>query len=137
MNHWLLKSEPATYSWDQMVKDQQTHWNGVRDHQAAFNLKAMRVGDHAFYYHSGEERAIVGLVEIVKEAYPDPSDPEHRFVMVDVRAIGPTPRTVTLAAIKQEPKLADFKLVRQSRLSVVPVTAAEWNIVSKMAGIAG
>lgn len=136
MRHWLLKSEPSAYSWDQLVKDGRTHWNGVRNFQAANNLKAMKVGDRAFFYHSGEGPAIVGMAEIVKEAYPDPSDKEGRFVMVDVKPVAPVKTPVTLAAIKAEKKLADFALVRQGRLSVVPVTAEEWRLLCKMAGVA-
>jgi predicted RNA-binding protein with PUA-like domain len=136
MRYWLLKSEPSTYSWDQLVKERRTHWDGVRNHQAANNLKAMQRGDRAFFYHSGEGPAIVGVVEIIKEAYPDPSDKEGRFVMVDVKPLHPVKAPVTLAAIKAEPKLAQLALVRQGRLSVVPVTAEEWRILSKMAGLA-
>jgi len=135
MQYWLLKSEPSSYAWEQLVKDGRTHWNGVRNFQAAKNLKTMQRGDQAFFYHSGEDRAIVGTCEIVKEAYPDPSDPEGRFVMVDVKALKPVKTPVTLAAIKAEPKLKDLALVRQSRLSVVPVAAAEWKILAKMAGL--
>ena len=125
MRTWLLKSEPFKYSWDQLVRDRRTHWDGVRNHQAANNLKAMRVGDRAFFYHSNEGLAIVGIIEVVKEAYLDPSDPEGRFVMVDVRPLEPVRTPVTLAQIKAEPQLANLALVRQSRLSVVPVAAAE------------
>ena len=135
MSYWLLKSEPSSYAWEQLVKDGRTHWNGVRNFQAAKNLKSMKRGDQAFFYHSGEDRAIVGTCEIVKEAYPDPSDPEGRFVMVDVKALKPVKTPVTLAAIKAEPKLKDLALVRQSRLSVVSVADAEWKILAKMAGL--
>ncbi|HXP31832.1 MAG TPA: EVE domain-containing protein [Stellaceae bacterium] len=135
MNYWLLKSEPSSYSWDQLVKDGRTHWDGVRNHQAANNLKAMKRGDRAFFYHSGEGPAIVGVAEIVKEAFPDPSDEGSRFVMVDVRPLQAAKTPVTLAAIKAEPKLAQLALVRQGRLSVVPVSAEEWRILSKMAGL--
>jgi predicted RNA-binding protein with PUA-like domain len=135
MQYWLLKSEPSSYAWEQLVKEGHTHWNGVRNFQAANNLKAMKRGDHAFFYHSGEDRSIVGTVEIVKEAYPDPSDPDGRFVMVDVKALKPVKTPVTLAAIKAEPKLKSLALVRQSRLSVVPVADAEWKILCKMAGL--
>lgn len=136
MRYWLLKSEPSAYSWDQLVRDGGTHWNGVRNYQAANNLKAMARGDRAFFYHSNEGLAIVGIAEIVKEAYPDPGDKTGRFVMVDVKPVQRVTRPVTLAAIKAEPKLADFALVRQSRLSVVPVTAAEWRLICKMADVA-
>jgi predicted RNA-binding protein with PUA-like domain len=135
MAHWLLKSEPFKYPWSQLVADGRTHWDGVRNHQAAINLKAMRVGDRAFFYHSNEGKEIVGIAEIVREAYPDPSDPAGRFVMVDVAPVGPVPKPVTLAAIKAEPALATFALVRQSRLSVVPVSDTEWALIVKMAGV--
>jgi predicted RNA-binding protein with PUA-like domain len=135
MRYWLLKSEPSAYSWDQLVKDGRTNWSGVRNFQAASNLKAMKNGDRAFFYHSNEGLEIVGIVEIVKEAYPDPSDKQGRFVMVDVRPLQPAKKPVTLAAIKAEPKLADLALVRQSRLSVVPVAAEEWRLICKMAGV--
>jgi predicted RNA-binding protein with PUA-like domain len=137
MRHWLLKSEPSVYSWDQLVADGGTHWNGVRNHQAANNLKAMKKGDRAFYYHSNEGLEIVGIVEIVKEAYPDPSDESGRFVMVDVKPLQPVKKPVTLAAIKAEPKLAAFGLVRQGRLSVVPVADDEWKLICKMGGVKG
>lgn len=134
MAYWLVKSEPHKYSWDMMVKDGRTHWDGVRNHQAAINLKAMQVGDKAFFYHSNEGKEIVGIVEIVRTAYPDPSDPAARFVMVDVAPIRPVKRAVTLAEMKAEPSLADLALIRQSRLSVVPVSDAHWAIICGMAG---
>ena len=135
MQYWLVKSEPSSYSWDQMVADGHTHWSGVRNNQAALNLKAMKRGDRAFFYHSGDERSVVGVIEIIKEAYPDPSDPAGRFVMVDVKALMPVKTPVTLTAIKAEPELRSMTLVRQSRLSVVSVAAAEWRVIAKMAGI--
>lgn len=133
MAHWLLKSEPHKYSWEMMVKDGRTHWDGVRNHQAAINLKAMAVGDRAFFYHSNEGKEIVGIVEIVRTAYPDPGDAAGRFVMVDVAPVKPVKTFVTLAQMKAEPKLADFALIRQSRLSVVPVSDAHWATIMKMA----
>ena len=135
MRHWLLKSEPSAYSWAQLVKEGRTQWSGVRNHQAANNLKAMKAGDRAFFYHSGEGLEIVGIVEIVKEAYPDPGEKEGRFVQVDVKPLQPVKTRVTLKAIKAEKALADFKLVRQSRLSVVPVSTEEWRLIAKMAGV--
>jgi predicted RNA-binding protein with PUA-like domain len=135
MRHWLLKSEPSAYSWEQLVRDGRAAWNGVRNHQAANNLKAMKAGDRAFFYHSSEGLAIVGIVAIAKEAYPDPSDKTGRFVMVDVTPVEPLPMPVTLAQIKAEKKLADLALVRQSRLSVVPVSAEEWRLLCKMGGV--
>ena len=131
--YWLLKSEPFKYSWDQMVADGRTHWDGVRNHQAALNLKAMRLGDHAFFYHSNEGKEIVGIVEIVREAYPDPSDEAGRFVMVDVAPLRLVTRAVTLAGMKASAELADLALIRQSRLSVVPVSDAHWAHIIKMA----
>jgi len=135
MNYWLLKSEPSAYSWDRLVADGRTEWNGVRNFQAAKNLKAMKRGDRAFFYHSGEGPAVVGVAEIVKEAYPDPSDESGRFVMVDVKAVMPVKKPVTLAAIKAEAKLKNLALVRQGRLSVVPVSGEEWRVIAGMAGI--
>ena len=135
MAHWLLKSEPVKYPWDRLVADGRTHWDGVRNHQAAINLKAMREGDLAFFYHSNNGLEIVGIARIVREAYPDPGDPAGRFVMVDVAPVRKLPRPVTLAAIKAEPRLAQFGLVRQSRLSVVPVGDAEWQLICAMAGL--
>ncbi len=130
-----MKSEPSAYSWDQLVKDKRTNWSGVRNYQAAINLKAMKNGDKAFFYHSNDGLAVVGVVEIVKEAYPDPTDEKGRFVMVDVKPIMPVKTPVTLSAIKAEEKLEGMALVKQSRLSVSPVSAAEWKIVCKMAGV--
>lgn len=135
MAYWLVKSEPFKYSWDQMVKDGRTHWDGVRNHQAAANLKAMQVGDKAFFYHSNEGKEIVGVVEIVRTAYPDPGDPAGKFVMVDVAPLGPVKTPVTLAEMKADPRLADLALIRQSRLSVVPVSDAHWAIISDKAGV--
>lgn len=135
MAYWLLKSEPFKYSWSQMVADGRTHWDGVRNHQAAANLKAMQVGDRAFFYHSNEGKEIVGVVKIARTAYPDPSDETGRFVMVDITPLIPVPTPVTLAAIKADPRLGDFALVRQSRLSVVPVRDGEWAMLCAMAGV--
>lgn len=135
MAHWLLKSEPFKFSWDQLVKDGRTHWDGVRNHQAAINLKAMQVGDTGFFYHSNEGKDIVGIVEIVRTAYPDPSDEAGRFVMVDVAPVKPVKRPVTLAEMKATPALADLALIRQSRLSVVPVSDEHWSIIMTMAGM--
>lgn len=136
MAYWLMKSEPGAYSWDQLVKDRRTNWSGVRNYQAANNLKAMKLGDRAFFYHSNEGLAVVGIAEIVKAAYPDPSDKTGRFVIVDVKPVMPMKTAVTLAAIKAEPKLKDLALVKQSRLSVSPVNAEEWKLICKMGGVA-
>jgi len=135
MAYWLLKSEPSAYSWDQLVKDKRTNWSGVRNFQAAANLKAMKKGDRAFFYHSGEGKEIVGVAEIVKEAYPDTTDKSGRFVMVDLIPIEPVKTPVSLAAIKATPVLKSMPLVRLSRLSVSPVSAEEWRTIAKMAGI--
>jgi predicted RNA-binding protein with PUA-like domain len=134
MAFWLIKSEPSAYSWDQLVKDKRTSWTGVRNAQAAINLKAMKPGDRCFFYHSNDGKEIVGIAEIVKAAYPDPTDKDGKAVAVDVKPIGPVKTPVTLAAIKADPKLKDFGLVRQSRLSVVPVSAEQWKLITKMSG---
>jgi predicted RNA-binding protein with PUA-like domain len=135
MNYWLLKTEPDSYSWDQLVKDKKTNWSGVRSPAGRANLMKMKLGDLAFFYHTGDERQVVGICEVVKEHYPDPSDETGRFVMVDVKAVGPVPKPVTLTAVKAEPKLAQMRLVREGRLSVSPVTPEEWKLVRKMAGV--
>jgi predicted RNA-binding protein with PUA-like domain len=132
MNHWLVKSEPGVYSWDNLVADKRTSWNGVRNFQASKNMKGMKKGDRVLFYHSGEGPSVVGVCEVAKEYYPDPTDKTGRFGMVDVAAVMPFKRPVTLAEIKAEKKLADFKLVRQGRLSVVPVNDAEWKLVCAM-----
>lgn len=135
MQYWLIKSEPFKYSWDQFVKDKRTHWNGVRNYQAANNLKAMKVGDRAFFYHSNEGLDIVGIAEVVKTAYPDPSDETGKFVMVDVKPVQAAQTPLTLAAIKADPKLAEMQLIKQSRLSVSAVTAAEAKHIAKLTGL--
>jgi predicted RNA-binding protein with PUA-like domain len=133
MAYWLFKSEPGAWSWDDQVRDGAAEWDGVRNHQAANNMKAMKLGDLGFFYHSVNEKQIVGIVEVVKEYYPDPSDASGRFGMVDVKAVKPVKRPVTLAEIKGEPRLETLALVRQSRLSVVPVNDEEWQIICAMA----
>jgi predicted RNA-binding protein with PUA-like domain len=137
MAYWLMKSEPETYSWQRLVKEGRTGWDGVRNHQAAQNLKAMKKGDKAFFYHSGDDKEIVGVVEVTKEAYPDPSDAAGRFVMVDVKPLQPLPKPVTLAEVKAEKALADMLLVRHSRLSVSPVDEKAWKLIAKMGGLKG
>jgi len=129
MNYWLIKSEPFKWSWDDQVKAKVTHWDGVRNYQAANNLRAMKKGDQCFFYHSNEGKEIIGIVQVVQESYPDPSDEKGKFVMVDVKAVKKLPRSVTLAEIKQTKSLSDMALLRQSRLSVSPVTAKEWDII--------
>jgi predicted RNA-binding protein with PUA-like domain len=134
MAYWLMKSEPETWSWDDQVKKKVEHWDGVRNFTARANLQAMKKGDRAFFYHSGGERQIVGIVSIVKEAYPDPTDETGRFVMVDVKTEQPMKTPVTLKQVKEDPRLADMELVRLSRLSVQKVDAAAWKIICKMGG---
>ena len=135
MAYWLFKSEPGAWSWDDQVKAGTAEWDGIRNYQADNNMKAMKIGDRAFFYHSVDERTIVGVVEVAREHYPDPTDAKGRFGMVDVTAKIPVKSPVTLADIKAEPALADLALVRQSRLSVVPIEPAEWKLLCKMAGI--
>ena len=135
MAYWLFKSEPATWSWTQQVDAgaKGTFWNGVRNHLAKKHMMAMKKGDKGFFYHSNEERAIVGVVEVIKTYYPDHTDETGKFGMVDVKALKPL-KPVTLAQIKSEPRLADMVLVNNSRLSVQPVTEAEWRVVMALAG---
>jgi predicted RNA-binding protein with PUA-like domain len=131
MAHWLMKSEPGSYGWDDLVRDGGTEWDGVRNAAARLHLKAMKAGDPAFFYHSGEERAVVGIMRVAREARPDPKDGDWVSVAVEpVRAIGP----VGLKTIKAEPRLAAMELIRQSRLSVAPVRDEEWKTVLELAG---
>jgi predicted RNA-binding protein with PUA-like domain len=136
MAHWLLKSDPETWSWQDQIKagKKGTCWDGVRNHSAKLNLMAMKTGERAFFYHSGGERAIVGIVEITKPYYPDPSDKSGKFGMVDVRAVEPLKRPVTLEAIKADPRLAKMDLVTNSRLSVQKVGEEEWAIIRAIGG---
>jgi predicted RNA-binding protein with PUA-like domain len=137
MQYWLVKSEPGSWSWEQQVKSgaKGEAWTGVRNHTAKQNLMKMKKGDRAFFYHSGEGKDIVGIAEVVREHYPDPTDKSGTFVVVDLKAVAPVPKPVTLADIKAEPKLKDMALVKYGRLSVQPVTAAEWKLVCKMGGV--
>ena len=132
MAHWLIKSEPTVYAWDQFVKEKGTSWTGVRNAQAAINLKAMKSGDLCFFYHSNDGKEIVGVAKVVKTAYPDPTDKAGKAVTVDVAPVEPVKSPVTLAAIKADPKFKEFGLVRQSRLSVVPVSDEHWKLIVKM-----
>ncbi len=134
MAYWLVKSEPSAFSWADQVKAKVEPWNGVRNHQANKNLKTMARGDRCFFYHSVEEKQIVGVVEVVRTWHPDPRAPDTPWGCVDMKAVGPVKRPVTLADIKAHPKLTDLALVRQSRLSVVPVSAAHWKILAQLAG---
>jgi predicted RNA-binding protein with PUA-like domain len=135
MAHWLVKSEPDAFSWDQQVANGVEPWTGVRNALAANNLRAMRIGDRAFFYHSNIGKEVVGIVEVVREAYPDPTDETGRWVCVDMKAVRPVPQPVTLAAIKAAPELAELALVRQSRLSVMPVSDPHWAILCRMGGL--
>lgn len=134
MAYWLLKSEPFKYSWEQLEKDKKTFWDGVRNYAARNNLRAMKKGDLAFFYHSNEGLAIVGIVKIVKEAYQDPTTEEEAWVAVDVAPVKKLKQEVTLAQIKANKKLQNIALVKLSRLSVQPVTTEEWNIILELAG---
>lgn len=135
MAYWLFKSEPGAWSWDDQVAKGAVGegWNGVRNHQAANNMKAMAVGDRGFFYHSVDEKRIVGIVEVIETYHPDPTDASGRFGMVTIKAVKPVDKPVTLADIKAEPRLEGFALVRQSRLSVVPVTDEQWALLCAMA----
>ena len=135
MAYWLMKSEPGAYSWDHLLKDGSTHWDGVRNYQAANNMKKMKIGEKAFFYHSVTEKQIVGVMVVTREYYPDHTDPSGRFGMVDVKPLIPVANLVTLSQVKAEPRLGDLSLVKQSRLSVLPVSATHWKILCKMAGI--
>jgi predicted RNA-binding protein with PUA-like domain len=137
MAHWLIKSEPGKWSWHDQVKAGQkgTFWDGVRNHSAKLNLMAMRKGEQAFFYHSGEGKEIVGIVEIIKPYYPDPTDPSGKFGMVDVHAVEALKNPVTLEAVKAHPRLAKMALVTNSRLSVQPVSDEEWNIICGLGGL--
>ena len=132
MAYWLMKSEPGTYAWDDLVRDRATEWDGVRNPAARLHLKAMKAGDEALFYHSGDERAAVGIMRISRAGRPDPKD--ANWVSVAVEPVRPLARPVTLKAIKAEPKLAKMELIRQSRLSVAPVRDEEWRTILKMAG---
>ena len=132
MAYWLMKSEPGTYAWDDLVRDRATEWDGVRNPAARLHLKAMKAGDEALFYHSGDERAAVGIMRISRAGRPDPKD--ANWVSVAVEPVRPLARPVTLKAIKAEPKLAKMELIRQSRLSVAPVRDEEWRAILKMAG---
>jgi predicted RNA-binding protein with PUA-like domain len=138
MAHWLYKSEPDVWSWQQQVEAgaKGTHWNGVRNHSAKLNLMAMKKGDRGFFYHSNEGKEIVGIVEVIREAYPDhTAGAGSPWVMVDIKAVKPLKQPVTLAQVKAEPRLAKMALVTSMRLSVQPVTDAEWAVVLEMGGM--
>jgi len=135
MAYWLVKSEPDAWSWDQHVKKGVDTWTGVRNFQARTHLKTMKKGDKVLFYHTGDEKAVVGVSEVVKEAYPDPTHKDGSFVAVDLRAVEPLKSPVTLAAIKADKAFKDMVLVKAARLSVQPVTADEWKAIRKMGGL--
>ncbi len=137
MAHWLFKSEPSVWSFDAQVAEGEkgTGWNGVRNHSAKLNMMAMKVGERGFFYHSNEGKQIVGIVEVIRPYYPDPSDESGKFGMVDVKAVRALPRPVSLEAIKADKRLAKMALVANSRLSVQPVTEDEWALVCEMGGL--
>ena len=137
MNYWLFKSEPGAWSWDDQVKEGKrgAEWDGVRNYQAGNNMKAMKIGDKGFFYHSVNEKQIVGIVEVCKLWYLDPSDPKGKFGMVDVRAMEPFPKPVTLAEVKADERLMELPLVTNSRLSVQPVDTNSWKIICRMGGL--
>lgn len=134
MAYWLAKSEPSTYSWDDLVKEKQTCWSGIRNYAARIHMRNMKKGDEVFFYHSNEGMEIVGIAKVIKEAYPDPTTDDDRWVAVDLKPVRKLKNSVSLEAIKKEKKLAEMALVRISRLSLQPVSNAEWKIVMGMAG---
>ncbi|MEQ9243148.1 EVE domain-containing protein [Roseovarius indicus] len=137
MRYWLFKSEPSTWSWDDQVAKGDTgeEWDGVRNYQARNFMREMEVGDRGFFYHSQTEKAVVGIVEVMAEAHPDSTTDDERWECVDIKAVKPVERPVTLDMIKEDPRLAEMVLVKNSRLSVQPVTAEEWKIVCEVAGV--
>ncbi|MDB9702549.1 EVE domain-containing protein [Rhodospirillales bacterium] len=135
MKYWLIKSEPVSWSWDDQVRVGVEPWDGVRNYQATNNMKAMEIGDRAFFYHSVKEKSIVGIVEVASDYYPDHTDPKERFGMVDFKALKPVPNPVSLVDIKADERLSELALMKQSRLSVVPIDAKSWKIICKMGGV--
>jgi len=133
-SHWLVKSEPNTYSYADLERDGRTVWDGVRNNAAALHLKAMAVGDEVLFYHSQEGLAVVGVAKVVRTAFPDPSDPAGRFVAVELAPVRPLKAPVSLAQMKAEPALSDMAMIRQGRLSVSPVTETQWKAILKLAG---
>tara|TARA_B000000477_G_scaffold101487_1_gene90188 strand:- start:35 stop:454 length:420 start_codon:yes stop_codon:yes gene_type:complete len=131
-NYWLLKSEPSTWSWQDQVKSKVDMWDGVRNYQARNNLMKMKKGDHCFFYHSVHEKSIIGIVEVHKEHYPDPTDKSKRFVAIDVKALKKLKYPVTLDRIKKNKKLQKISLIKQSRLSVMPLTISEFKEIIKL-----
>jgi predicted RNA-binding protein with PUA-like domain len=137
MAYWLFKSEAETWSWDQQVAKGAAgqEWDGVRNYQARNNMRAMKVGDQGFFYHSNDQKAVVGIVEVIAEAHPDSTTDDARWECVDVKAVRPMPRPVTLEMCKQDPRLRDMVLVNNTRLSVQPVSEGEWKVVCELGGL--
>lgn len=129
MNYWIMKSEPEAYAWDTLVKEKKTPWNGVRNYQARNNMVAMKVGDLVLYYHSGDERQVVGIARVIREAYPDHTADDPRWVMVDIEPVKPLKTPIPLKLIKEIPELKNTKLVRQARLSVSPLAKKEYDTI--------
>ena len=135
LRYWLVKSEPFKYSWGDLVKDGWTYWDGVRNYEARNNIRSMAVGNQLLFYHSNEDREVVGIAEVIRENYQDPTTDDDRWSVVDIKPLQALPKPVTLAAIKKEPRLSTMQLVTRSRLSVSPVTADEFGVVVAMAGL--
>lgn len=135
LRYWLVKSEPFKYSWEDLVKDGWTYWDGVRNYEARNNIRAMAVGDQLLFYHSNEDRAVVGIAEVIRENYQDPTTDDDRWSVVDIKPLQALSAPVTLAEIKREPRLGNMQLVTRSRLSVSPVTADEFGVIVAMGGL--
>ncbi len=135
-NHWLVKSEPGTYSWDDLVRDGSTYWDGVRNYEARNNLRLMKLGDRLLFYHSGKGTEVVGVATVIQEYYQDPTTEDSRWCVVDLAPARALPKPVTLQQIKREPRLSAMQLVRRSRLSVTPVTPDQFGVVLEMGGLA-
>ena len=135
MNHWLVKSEPIKYSFQNLLRDQKTVWDGVRNYQARNHLRAMKVGDAVLFYHSNEDKAVIGVAEVVKEAYPDPTAKEGDWSVVEIKSVAPLETPVTLATIKATPELKNIALIKQSRLSVMPVDKNDFKKITKLGGL--
>jgi predicted RNA-binding protein with PUA-like domain len=135
MAYWLMKSEPDSYAWEDLVRDGRTHWDGVHNHQAAANMRKMAVGDRVLFYRSQTDPAVVGIMEIARAAYENPDDPKKSYALVDVKPVKPVKNEVSLRQIKDDPRLQHLALVRQSRLSVSPVDDVAWRLICEMAGV--
>ncbi|MYG01072.1 MAG: EVE domain-containing protein [Acidobacteriia bacterium] len=136
LRYWLVKSEPSKYSWEDLVKDGWTYWDGVRNYEARNNIRAMAIGDQLLFYHSNEDRAVVGIAEVIREHYQDPTTDAERWSVVDIKPLQALSSAVTLAEIKREPRLSNMQLVTRGRLSVSPVSADEFGVIVAMGGLA-